>query len=61
MIKYFQGVFREFRFIRWLSLPRAAFLTVLVVIATLIAGFLLGGVDNLFSSLLQEFVIGYGR
>ena len=55
--RYFAASFREFPRIRWLSFRRAVSLTLLVVSVGLLSGFLLGALDNGFSSILQRIII----
>ncbi|MDE0243637.1 MAG: preprotein translocase subunit SecE [Candidatus Kaiserbacteria bacterium] len=57
MFRYFAQVHREFRYIRWLSIRRAFILTVIVLIAAFIAGFLLGAIDGGYATLLEGIVI----
>ena len=56
-MKYFGGVIREFRNIRWLSISRAFVLTLVVIFFGVSAGLLLGILDNSFSSVVREIVI----
>ena len=52
MFQYFSGVADEFKKIRWLSVKKVFMLTLMVVLFTSIAGFMLGAVDNLFTTAL---------
>ena len=53
MFQYFLNVAGEFKQIRWLSVRRAFMLTLVVVVSTFAAGFVLGAVDNVFTTLLR--------
>ena len=57
MYRYITDSLREFHHIRWLSVRRAAVLTVVVVLVGLLAGFFLGALDNGFSTLLRGIVV----
>lgn len=57
MFRYFAHVHREFRYIRWLSVRRAFVLTLVVLVAALIAGFVLGAVDSGYTTLLEDIII----
>ena len=52
-MNYFRGVIREFSRVRWLSLRRAVILTVIVIICTFIAGFVLGAFDNVLFNVIK--------
>ena len=57
MLQYFMGVAGEFKQIRWLSARRALMFSVIVIIASLITGFVLGAMDSLFATILKSIVI----
>lgn len=57
MIKYLNGVFREFKYIRWLPVNRAFSLSILCIIISIIIGFLLGAFDNFMTALLRNVII----
>ena len=57
MFRYFAQVQREFRYIRWLSARRALVLTIIVIIAAFISGFLLGAIDSGYAKILERIVI----
>lgn len=57
MLRYFTHVRREFGYIRWLSVRRTVAMTTLVIIATLIAGFLLGAADSGYTKLLEHIIV----
>lgn len=56
MFGYLQGVFREFKFIRWLSVHKTSFLVLVVLLAAIGFGFGLGYLDGLFASILEKIV-----
>ena len=57
MIQYFTAVAGEFKQINWLSAKKAFILTVIVIVASVIAGFALGAIDSMFATLLRSVVI----
>ena len=53
MIGYLKNAFGEFKNIIWLSTRRVLYLTILVLVFSLIIGFFLGAVDNLFAEFIK--------
>ena len=56
MVQYFVGVAEEFHQIRWLSIRRACWFSVVVIVVSLVLGFALGAADNVFAALLKIIV-----
>ena len=54
----FGEVIAELKKVVWLSRREAAYLTGIVLVATLIAGALLGALDFGFSELVNKFLLG---
>ena len=54
----FGEVIAELKKVIWLSRREAAYLTGIVLVATLIAGALLGALDFGFSELVNKFLLG---
>ena len=57
MLQYFAGVAGEFKQIRWLATGRALLFAAIVIIASFVAGFALGAIDNAFSTVLKSIVL----
>lgn len=57
MLQYFAGVAGEFKQIRWLATGRALLFAFIVIIASFVAGFALGAIDNVFSTVLKSIVL----
>lgn len=55
--KFFKEVYTELRRVNWLSTKEVFRYTIIVVAITVIVAALLGGLDYLFSSLIQRFII----
>ena len=51
-MSYLRGVLREFKNIQWLSLKDAIYLSIIVVIVGILAGFLLGLLDSGIAGIL---------
>jgi preprotein translocase subunit SecE len=58
LFNYISEIINELKKVVWLSRRETAYLTLMVVIVTIIAGAVLGGLDYGFSQLVQKVFIG---
>jgi preprotein translocase subunit SecE len=56
--KFFGNVIAELKKVTWLSRREAAYLTGLVLLVAVIVGLILGGIDSLFSFLIEKIFTG---
>ena len=57
-IRYIGGIISELRKVVWLTRREAAYLTVLVLIVSAIAGIVLGALDYGFTGLIDKVLLG---
>ncbi|NLL90595.1 MAG: preprotein translocase subunit SecE [Dehalococcoidales bacterium] len=57
-VKFFSSVIGELKKVTWLSKKEAMYLTGLVLLFSVIVGLILGGIDALFSFLVEKIFIG---
>jgi preprotein translocase subunit SecE len=58
LFNYIGEIINELKKVVWLSRRETAYLTLMVVIVTIIAGAVLGGLDYGFSQLVQKVFVG---
>jgi len=58
LFSYFGEIFTELKKVVWLTRREIVYLTAMVVLVTIIAGAVLGGLDFLFSELVSRVFIG---
>jgi preprotein translocase subunit SecE len=56
--KFFGDIIAELKKVTWLSRSEALYLTGLVLLISVVAGLILGGIDYLFSFLIDKLFIG---
>ena len=56
--KFFGNVIAELKKVTWLSRREAIYLTGLVLLVAVIVGLILGGIDWIFSLLIEKIFIG---
>jgi preprotein translocase SecE subunit len=55
--RFFSGIWGELKKVVWLSRKEAAYLTMIVLVVSVIAGVVLYGCDYGFSTLIDKFII----
>ena len=60
LVRYFNEIIIELKKVVWLTRRETAYLTVLVIIVTIITGIILGGLDYGFTQLIGKVFIGGG-
>ena len=58
VIRYFGEIINELRKVVWLTRREAAYLTVLVLIVSSVAGVVLGAIDYGFTNLIDKIILG---
>jgi preprotein translocase subunit SecE len=58
LFSYFAEIFNELKKVVWLSRRELIYLTGLVLIVTIATGAVLGGLDWVFSKLVENFFVG---
>jgi preprotein translocase subunit SecE len=57
-LKFFGNVVAELKKVTWLSRREAVYLTGLVLLVAVIVGLILGGIDSLFSLIIEKVFTG---
>ena len=60
LVKYINDTIGELKKVVWLTRRETAYLTVMVIIVTIITGIILGGLDYGFTQLIGKVFIGGG-
>jgi len=56
-VRFFGDVISELRKVTWPSLPETRYLTIIVIIVSVIVGVLLAGIDKIFDLIIRGLVV----